>query len=383
MKTTAAVLCSLLLAACASAPLAPPPTKLFHDELFAPPAEAIDGSAALAVSPEMREYVKSHFLRLNRGPDRKLALIEALYRLSDLRLEYDAAYTRTASQAFAARSGNCLALVMMTGALAKEIGVKVQYQSVVSDPVWARAGGVYISVGHVNLKLVDPADSFVKSLSNDRSMTVDFLASKDADSLRSQPIEERTVIAMYLNNHAVESLTDGNFDEAYWWAREAVRTDSDLLIAYTTLGVVYRNRHRPEFAEQAFSFVAQRDPTSAAALTNQALALRDLGRYAEASALQKQIGALEPNPPYSYFDQGMTALRQHRLDDARRLFTKEVDRAPYQSEFQFWLAETYAEMRDADRAADHLQKALEASTTRRDRDLYAAKLSMLKSRGLQ
>jgi Tfp pilus assembly protein PilF len=383
MKTAIAVVFSLLLGACASAPPLPPPSGLFHDELFAPPSEPVDGGAALALSPEMRQYATANFSRINRSVDRKRALIDALYRKSDLQLQYDAAFTRTAAQAFAARSGNCLALVMMTGAFAKELGIKVQYQSVASDPVWERTGDVYISVGHVNLKLIDASEPAFKSFGNDPSMTVDFLPSRDADTLRSHPIDERTVIAMYLNNRAVEALTLGASDDAYWWAREALRTDPELLLGYTTLGVIYRDRQRPEWAEQAFRFVGEREPTSVAALINQTLALRDLGRDAEANALQRRVDALEPHPPYSYFDQGMAALKQNQLDEARRFFTREVERAPYQSQFQFWLAETYAELHDPARAADHLQKAMEMSTTQRDHDLYARKLSMLKSRGLQ
>ena len=72
-------------------------------------------------------------------------------------------------------------------------------------------------------------------------------------------------------------------------------------------------------------------------------------------------------------------MRERRLDAALALFTKEVDRAPYQHEFQFWLAITYLELHDPQRAARHLSQAMEASTTRKDRALYAAKLDRLKA----
>jgi tetratricopeptide (TPR) repeat protein len=113
------------------------------------------------------------------------------------------------------------------------------------------------------------------------------------------------------------------------------------------------------------------------------LALRDLGREAEASALQKRVDALDPHPPYSYFNQGMVALKRHRLEEAKTLFLKEVARAPNQSEFQFWLAVTYAELQDPKHAIDHLKKAMAMSTTNKDRQLYAAKLNLLKAHGLQ
>ena len=120
-----------LFTGCASAPPMPPANDLFHDAAFAAPAESIDPDAALAVSPAMRAYLTENFAKRAPHSDRRQLLFAALQR-GDLKLEYDAAITRTASQAFDARSGNCLALVLMTAALAKELGLGVHYQQTVS-----------------------------------------------------------------------------------------------------------------------------------------------------------------------------------------------------------------------------------------------------------
>ena len=63
------------------------------------------------------------------------ALFDALYQPDQLKLEYDAAMTRNAAQAFAVRSGNCLSLVIMTAAFAKEMGLDVRYQNVFGEDV--------------------------------------------------------------------------------------------------------------------------------------------------------------------------------------------------------------------------------------------------------
>ena len=379
MKNAAAVLLSVWLAGCASAPPMPPATDLFHDTLFAPPSVPIRADDAMAISPEMRRYVAERIVGASRFADPRTRLVDVLYRRGELQLEYDAAETRTAAQAFAARSGNCLSLVMMTAAIAKEMGLSVRFQSVLGDDAWDRAGDLYVAIGHVNLTLSDrPTQSGFGFITND-PMTIDFVPPHDTKALRTRVVTERTVVAMFLNNRAVESLARGQANDAYWWAREAIRIDPELLSAYITLGVVYRNQRHPELADQALLRVIEREPGNTKALSNRVLVLRDLGRPAEASALLARLDSLDPHPPYSYFNAGMTALRERRFDDARRLFGKEVDRAPYQSEFQFWLAITYLELHDKRQATTHLTRAMEVSTTRKDRELYAAKLDRLKA----
>ncbi|MEP7100940.1 MAG: tetratricopeptide repeat protein [Burkholderiales bacterium] len=378
MKALTALLISALLAGCAAAPPMPPVANLFRDELFAAPSAPIEPQAALAVSPAMRSHLAAKFANRARGFDRRKQLIDALYR-GDLKLEYDAAMTRTASQAFEARSGNCLALVLMTAAFAKELGLTVRYQAVVGEEAWDRADDLYISIGHVNLLLEERLEPVGFFATTTGPMVVDFLPPIDARMLVTRQIEENTVVAMYLNNRAVESLTRGEVDDAYWWAREALRTDPQLLGAYVTLGVVYRTRHHAALSEQALRRVAEREPDNVYAMSNRILALRDLHRDAEAEVLARRLAQLDPHPPFSYFQQGMAALHDGHPEVARRLFAKEVERAPYHHEFEYWLAVSYMQLNDTERATIHLKRAMDVSTTRKDHDLYAGKLDRLKA----
>ncbi len=383
MKTAASLLMSVLLAACASAPPMPSPEGLFHDAWVDAPSAPIDPDEALAVSAEMRRYIATRLVGHSRFDDPRRRLFDALYRKEELRLEYDAATTRTAAQAFMARTGNCLSLVLMTAAFAKELGLAVHYQVVQDDATWDRSGDIYLSVGHVNLVLGARPSQLGANVIERDAMTIDFLPSRNARAQRTREVQEHTIVAMYLNNRAVEELTRGRFSEAYAWAREAIRKDPELAGPYLTLGVVYRNLHHPELADIALRRLIEREPDNTLALSNHALVLRDLGRHVEADALTQRLARLDPHPPFSYFHQGMAALRERRLDAALALFTKEVDRAPNQHEFQFWLAITYLELHDPQRAAEHLSQAMAASTTRKDRELYSAKLDRLKARAPQ
>jgi len=62
---------------------------------------------------------------------------------------------------------------------------------------------------------------------------------------------------------------------------------------------------------------------------------------------------------------------------ARRLFAREVRRFPEYHEFHFWLGLADLKLGNIDDARSEFSQALEASTTRRDHDLYASKLARL------
>ena len=374
MKLGILVLLSSLLGACAMAPPTPP-ANLLQDSAFAPPTERIESADIFAMSPEMSQYFQSRILpdARTRGP--RYALMDTLYADGQLKLEYDAEITRDAAQAFAARSGNCLSLVVMTAAFAKQLGLDLRYQNVLVEETWSRDGQIYFSIGHVNVTLIERRIG-----ANDGETTIDFLPPRDLRTQRSRPIMEQTVVAMYMNNRAVEALVRGRIDDAYWWARGAIKEDPWFLSAYNTLGAVYERRGMPANAEVAFAHVLGREPGNLHVMSNLVAALSEQGRTAEAGQWSQIMQKRDPNPPFSYFNRGLEAMKARDYARARDLFAKEVDRAPYYHEFHYWLAAAYVGLGQYADARKHLQIAMENSTTRRDHDLYAAKYAWLNTR---
>ena len=377
MKHWAIAGMALLLAACAGAPsqvATPERSTVFNDALFKPPSQRISASDVFALSPEMLEYLRSDISRVVRTKGSQHGLFDALYDKGLLKLEYDAAMTRNASQAFAARAGNCLSLVIMTAAFAKEMGMSVRYQNVFVDETWSRNGDFYLSIGHVNLSL---GHRLIEYGPTESALTIDFLPPANIKGLRAWVIDESTIVAMYMNNRAVEALTVGNIDDAYWYAREAVLQDRRFLTAFNTLGVVYQRHGNLPQAQVAFEYVLEREPGNTRSMSNLAAVLFASGQTVAAEALTRKLAQIEPNPPFAYFKRGLAAMEKGDYKLAQQMFSKEVDRAAYYHEFQFWLALAYLGLGDTENARAHLAIAEENSTTRDDRDLYAAKLAHL------
>jgi len=365
-----------LLAGCATAPVGPPPQALFHDARFAPPTERIDAADVFALNDDMRRYVREKIdvRRATRG-SRQALVDSVLY--GDLRLEYDSAHTRTAAEAFEARAGNCLSLVILTGAFAKELGLSVQYNHAFIPDLWSRTGNVYFLNGHVNVTL--GRRSFESRMGYDAAelMTIDFLPPLELRGLRVDALEESTIVAMFMNNRAAEALVRGRLDDAYWWARAAVHQDPAFMAPYNTLGVIYMRSGEPGDAERVFRHVLAAEPRNTRAWANLALALARQGHDAEARSAERQLARLEGEAPFHYFHKGLAAMEAGDFGTARSLFAKELDRDPDYHELHFWLAVAELRLGNVERARAELALALQNSTTRRDHDLYAAKLQHL------
>ena len=379
MKNGLVLLLSLLVAACATAPLVQPPEHLFNDRLFSAPSERIRADDVFAVSGEMRRYLTTEIGEQLRTKGPQQGLIDALYSKDQLKVEYDSAKTRNAAQTFADRAGNCLSLMIMTAALSRELGLTVHYQSVLVDEVWSRSGGLYFAIGHVNLIVGKKYHDIRSRIDDNAYLTIDFLPLGETRGQRSWAIAENTVIAMYMNNRAAEALAREQVDDAYWWAREAIRQDPVFVSSYNTLGVVYRRHGNSPEAERALAHALRRDPENTQVMSNLAAVLGDQGRVAEAKILSAKLEQKRPNPPYHFFNQGVAAMQAGDFKTARDMFSKEIGRDAYNHEFHFWLAVAYARLGDSEPARRHLTIAMEFSNTRQERDLYAAKLDRISS----
>jgi Tfp pilus assembly protein PilF len=377
----ALMLPTLLLCACAPLPTAAPPLSLLADAQFASPLEPVAATDVFALDDEMRRFADALLASPAGQRDARRALVDALSRPGPLRLRYDSGGTRTAAQAFHARAGNCLSLVIMTAAFARYLGLPVTYQAVEIEAQYSRSGTLFLSTGHVNLVLGRVPRSPTASLGHYEAeqLVVDFLPADQLRGQRSTPVPERTIFAMYLNNRAAEALADGQDTQAYWWARQALLHDPGFDAAANTLAVVYLRRGLAAPSEAALRHVLAHDADNLSALGNLVALLKAAGRGAEAADLSARLSRLQPVAPFQDFDQGRQALAAGDDAGALALFKRELRRQPDQPEVHFWTAVAAAHLGDRATAAAHLRLARDNSTTPASHALYAAKLDHLQA----
>jgi tetratricopeptide (TPR) repeat protein len=364
----------LALAGCAQAPTAPAPdSSVFADHLFGPPAEAPDVDRLFELTPAMRRYLVDRIEPQVWRKGAPMALIDALYAQGELRLDYDAEHTRTAAQAFDARKGNCLSLVIMTAAFARELGVQVRFQEVLDSPAIEPNGELTFVIGHVNLALGNGMGRRRGDLHDQGWLLVDFLPGQDLRRQNTRELDERRIRAQFMNNRAAEELARGRVDDAYWWLRGAWAQDAGFANLYNTLGVVYRHRGALPQAERALQAALAMDPGNEHVLGNLAGVRRSLGldpapRLADSA-----------RPTGSRFAQARQALDEGRLKQALLLLQGELGLTPRNPELHHLLAVAQARLGDSARARRHLELAAEYSGTGASRQLYAGKLERLKA----
>jgi Tfp pilus assembly protein PilF len=383
MKLLLALAAVVLAGGCAATRPAPvaADASLFRDEAFAAPSQKIDPQEVFATTPEMRRYVKREIARQLEDRGWQRGLVEALYRDGQLKLDYDAQMTRTAAEAFEARTGNCLSLVLMTAALARELGMHVQFNRVFSQDSWSRVGELQVASTHVNVTLASRSSGerrLIHAAREAAQFTVDFMPAEPGQAYRGYPISEATVVAMFMNNRAAESIARGRVDDAYWYARAAIGQDPEFLAAYNTLAIVYHRRAMLDAAHRVLAHVLALEADNTFALSNQVLVLQGMGRMEEAAAVARRLAQLEPQPPFHFFDRGRAAMKAGDYRQARELFSREVQRDSSYHEFHFWLAAAHFALGEVAPARQHLETALKNSTTRGDRELYAAKLDRIR-----
>ena len=367
------------LAACANAPTPPAESQtLLVDRLFGPPSEVVRTDDVFAMSAAMRRYLDVDIADALRVDGKQAGLLEALRERAKLKLEYDAAKTKNAAATFADRTGNCLSLVIMSAAFAKALDLPVSYRSAYLDESWSRSGTLLVASGHVNItvgrRIVD-----ARTQRDLAPITIDFLPPEAISGMRSREIDEASIVAMYANNRAAESLAAGHLDDAYAWSAESVRRDPSFSSGLNTLGVVYLRHSNLAEAARVFERILAVEPKDTRVLANLAETYARQGRKADEQSMRQRLVALEPYPPFHFFNLGMEAMKHEDYLAARELFAREVARADSNHEFHFWLGVADWRLGDEAAARRHLTLAVENSVTRSQHDLYAAKLAWLQA----
>ncbi|GIU22004.1 hypothetical protein L2719_01075 [Shewanella schlegeliana] len=378
------ILCILLISGCATQPAVTSDdlTVYFHDEHFSPPQDLPEADKLfelpdIAVNSLRREVMRSKNYQQQSSVMMHQWLANYI-NASDGGFRYADNLTRSASDTFEDREGNCLSLVVLTTALAEELGVKVEFQEIDIPPVWDRQGGFYLVNGHINLKLLPQEKGNIFNISTP-SIQIDFLPERAMQGYQKRRVSRSTVVSMFYNNIAAEALVEGDYDRAYGLLKLALEQHERFLPALNTLAVLYRYKGLDSQAEALYKYVLNVEPEDMNTLNNYAIMLSAQDRLEEWADVHKVMELARIRNPYYYYGMAQQAYFDREYQDALIWYKRAIAKADYRHEFYFGLSRTYWVTGDERRAKQNLKKALRLTTDEHNKRRYQSKLHAMKS----
>jgi len=336
----------------------------------AAPVVAEDG--VLALSAEMREFLDRHVDRRGGAALKLHQLVSAIIDTSAFGLEYDDT-TRTAAETFRVRRGNCLSFSNMFVAMAREVGLDVQFQEVDIPPDWTLDHDTFVLNRHVNVYV---------DLDRGGTRAVDFNIGDFKTSYEMRKISDTRARAHYYNNLGVERMQKGDTASALACFRSAVAdNDRGFSAAWTNLGTLYQRNGRAAHAEACYLQALKASARDLVAMSNLARLYELQGDRGRAAAYQKRVVYHRMRNPYYRYSLAREALASGDLDVAIGHLRYAIRRRPKEDEFCLQLGLAYLQQGDQRAAQRWLARAREVAATDALKRRYSMKIDTLLRQG--
>jgi Flp pilus assembly protein TadD len=332
------------------------------------PASVVEEQEVLAVSAGMQEFLDANVHRRSDDNLKLRQLVSAIVGSHTFDVEYDDR-TRTASETFRMRRGNCLSFANMFVAMARHVGLNVEYQEVEIPPDWTLDNDTYVLNQHVNVRV---------DLGPDGMRVVDFNIGDFKSSYELRTISDRLALAHYYNNIGVERMQAGDSAAALASFRQAIANgDRQFSPAWTNLGTLYLRNGLRAHAEAAYLQALQVSGGDLVAMSNLARLYELSGERERAAAYQKRVIHHRMLNPYYRYELARRAHAAQNYDGAIGHLKYAIRKRPKEDQFYFLLGMTYLQKGNADAARRWLARAQEVAATDALKRKYSSKIDVL------
>jgi len=329
---------------------------------------SIPSSSVLALSDEMREFLRSHVNPGGTDVFRMQQLIDAMMGTTSFKLEYDE-NTRIASETFRLQQGNCLSFTTLFVALARGTGLKADFQEVEIPPDWSTRKDVFVLNRHVNV---------IVQLGASGSRAIDFNIGDFKSTYRVEKISDKRAIAHFFNNMGVERMQTGQISEAVAFFRRAiVDGDGEFSPPWTNLGMLYRKLGYYEHAEVAYIQAIKVDKEDDVAMSNLVSLYEKNGDLEKLEMYQKKVSKHRLRNPHLRYNLAREAFSAGDYSVAIEHLKSATRRVNDKAEYFFLLGVCYFMQGDEEKARRWTAKALRVAETEEEKRRYSEKIEAL------
>jgi len=333
-------------------------------------ASPIDSDSVLALSPEMRSFLKQN---VNGGATdvfKLQQLIDAIMGKTSFGLEYDE-NTRIAGETFRLQTGNCLSFSAMFVSLARGVGLRADFQVVDIPPDWSMRKDVFVLNRHVNVSVYLGAGG---------THVVDFNISDFKTTYDVEIVSDKRAFAHFFNNLGVERMQDGDTLGALSFFRSAIFDgDGDFSPPWTNLGTLYRRGGHLRHAEAAYLQALKADKRDAVAMSNLVGLYDHMGDPEKAAIYQKRVDEHRMQNPYLRFSLAREAFFDRDYDTAIEHLKHAIKQHKNDDEFYFLLGLCHLMRGDEKEAHRWTRKAEVVAKSDEKRSRYSTKIETLRA----
>ena len=321
-------------------------------------------------SPAMQAFLEQH-VNASAGPRTRLEqLVASVVKGREFQLDYEGA-TRTASETFARRNGNCLSFTSMFVALARGVALDAHFQEVDIAPDWSMSGQTFLISQHVNA---------VVELRGDVSRVIDFNTYDFNAESDGHRISDDRALAHYYNNQGVAHMLAGRTAAAFANFSRSLEADRGFASAWVNMGSLHRRSGLTAHAEAAYLAALDTDPANLQAMSNLADLYLELGRLEQAEYYLGRVHWHRMRNPYYRYHLAVEALEAGDYDASIAHLRHAIRKRREDHRFYYVMSLNYWMLGDSERASRWLTKAEAIAAQDANKAQYQRKLEWLANR---
>lgn len=334
-------------------------------ETAATEVSAIEAPAdVMALPSELR--ARLHDAVLDDDPPRMARferLIDFMFDPRGLGMTYRENATHSVRKSYLTREANCVGFTLLFLALAREAGLDASAQGVRRTLSWRQGGRTLYLNRHVN--------ALVRI--GTREYVVDFAIEPVIAHHRPTPISDRSLLAHYYNNLAMQDLEEGRMASAQRLIAITLSLDATSAANWSNAGVVHLRDNDAAGAERAYAKALALDPRDTGALFNMASLARRNGDSAREAELRRRLARVQKQDPLHHFLLAMAFEHDGNYPQAIDFYRNAIRLHGGEHRFHAALARAYRLSGNQTRAAAALKHAA-ALSEGVERDRYRQQL---------
>ncbi|WP_299806053.1 hypothetical protein [uncultured Shewanella sp.] len=281
-----------------------------------------------------------------------------------------------ASESLANGRGNCMALAMLTYAIAEQMEVELNFQVMHTMPLLLEVTDKFaVTSDHVSTFLYESAPKKKGYFSGGNRIRIDYFPERYDRG--GKMIERNEFLTMFYRNLAADAMLNGELEHAYLLLKKGRSFAPDYGPGINMQAVVLRLLGDEEGAERLYRYGLEVSDNKITLLSNYHFLLSLQERQQQALAIKQRLLALDDPSPYKWYLQAMDSMASNDFVSAKVYLKKFLQNTHYYHKAYYDLAKVLVRLGEYSEAKESLDLALSYSERDKDKHLYRAKRQWL------